>query len=69
MGDDQLFDQELRPILCEERPDPADVVEGKSVTAVMFGAQDSLSLRITPRFLSVDEGGPVTSSTVADRSI
>ena len=29
-GDDRHLDQELRCILCEERPDPADVVEGKS---------------------------------------
>ena len=27
---DQCLDQELHCILCEERPDPADVVEGKS---------------------------------------
>ena len=30
MGDDQRLDQELGCILCEERLDPADVVEGKS---------------------------------------
>ena len=29
-GDDQCLHQELPCILCEERPDPADVVEGKS---------------------------------------
>ena len=29
-GYDQRLDQELCCILCEERPDPADVVEGKS---------------------------------------
>ena len=28
--DDQYLDQELSCILCEERLDPADVVEGKS---------------------------------------
>ena len=27
---DQCLDQELHCILCEERPDAADVVEGKS---------------------------------------
>ena len=29
-GDDQLLDQELHSVQCEESPDPADVVEGKS---------------------------------------
>ena len=29
-GDDQCLDKELRRVFCEERPDPADVVEGKS---------------------------------------
>ena len=29
-GDDQRLDQELHCIFCEERPDPADAVEGKS---------------------------------------
>ena len=29
-GDDQSLDQELRCVLCVERPDPADVVEDKS---------------------------------------
>ena len=29
-GDDQHLDRELHLIFCEERPDPADVVEGKS---------------------------------------
>ena len=47
-------DQELHCVLCAERPDPADVVEGK--TAVMFGVRDSLSSRITPRCLAVDKG-------------
>ena len=30
VGDDQCLDQELRCVFCEERPDPANVVEGKS---------------------------------------
>ena len=30
-GNDQPLDQELRSIFCEERLDPSDVVEGKSV--------------------------------------
>ena len=30
-GDDQLLDQEFHCILCEERPDRADIVEGKSI--------------------------------------
>ena len=29
-GDDQRLDQELRYNLCEEEPDPADVVGGKT---------------------------------------
>ena len=29
-GDDQCLNQELRCVFCEERADPADVVEGKS---------------------------------------
>ena len=29
-GDDQCMDQELCCIHCEERPDPADIVNGKS---------------------------------------
>ena len=29
-GNDQRLDQDLCCIICEERPDPADVVEGKS---------------------------------------
>lgn len=28
-GDDQRLDQELRCVFCEERPDPADIVEGR----------------------------------------
>ena len=36
-GDDQRLDQELRYLLCEERPDPADAAEGKS--AVMLRGQ------------------------------
>ena len=66
-----MLGQELRHVLCEERPDPADVVEGKSgdrVTAVMLEAQDSPSWRIMPRFLNDDEGDTTTSSTVTDRS-
>ena len=35
----------------------------------MLGAQDSLSSRITPRFLVVDEGDTMTSLTVTDRSM
>ena len=70
MGDDQHLDQGLRLVICEEKPDPADVIEGKSAgsaIAVMYGVQDSPSLRVTPRFPVVDEGNTVTSSTVTDR--
>ena len=35
----------------------------------MFGVQDSLSSRITHRFLTVDEGDTVTSMTVTDWSM
>ena len=52
-GDDQSLDQELRCLLCEERSDPADVVEDKSAgsghSSDVGGAGQS---RITPRFLS-----------------
>ena len=37
--------------------------------AVMLGAQDSLLLSITPRFLAVDGGDTVTSLTVSDGSM
>ena len=57
-GDDQRLDQELRCIIYEERPDRA--------TALMLGVQDSLSSRITLRFLSVDKGDTVKSSTVTE---
>ena len=65
-GDDQLFDQELHCFLYEERPDPAVAVEG---TSAGLGVQDTLWFRINPRFLTVDEGDTVMSSTVTDRSI
>ena len=50
----------------EERPDPADIVEGKSAE---LGVQDSLSSKITPRVLPIDKGDTVTSSTMIDRSM
>ena len=38
------------------------------IWAEMLGMQDSQLLRIKPRFLAVDEGDTVVSSTVTDRS-
>ena len=45
-GDDQCMDQESCHIFCEERPDPADVVEGKSAglghSSDVWGAEESV---------------------------
>ena len=38
-------------------------------TALMLGIQDSLLLRIAPRFLTVDEGDILKSLTVTYRSM
>ena len=62
-GDDQCLDQELHCVFCQERLDPADVVDGKSARS--GHSSDVVVLRL----LIVDEGHTVTSSTVTDRSM
>ena len=55
-----------------KKTDPVDVVEDKSPIlghSSDDGVQDSLSLRITPRFHAIDEGDTVTSWTVTGRSM
>ena len=54
-GDDQSLDQELRCIFCEDRRDPADVVEGKSA-----GSGHSSDV-VVPKLLNVDEGHTMKS--------
>ena len=61
VGDDRSLEQELRCVFCEERPDPEEVVEGKS--AVLGHSSGVVMLRL----LFIDEGD--TSSTVTDRSM
>ena len=63
VGDDQCLDQELHCVFCQERLDPADVVDGKSARS--GHSSDVVVLRL----LIVDEGHTVTSSTVTDRSM
>ena len=60
-GDDQSLDQELCFIFCDERPEPVDVVEGKSA-----GLGHSSDV-VVPRLLIVNEGHTMKSSTVTDR--
>ena len=62
-GDGQCLDQELRHIFCEERPDPVDVVEGKSA-----GSGHSSDV-VVLRLLVIKEGHTMKSSTVTDRSM
>ena len=71
-GDDQCLGQAFHCIFYEERLDPADVVEDKSTgsghSCDVGGAGQSV-IEVQPRFLTVNEGETVTSSTVTDRSM
>ena len=58
----------MRCVVCEECPDLADVVKGKSAGLGHSGAGESV-VEDYARFLAVSEGDIVMSSTVTDRSM